>query len=398
MKENCSPEDDLLPTNEEEAQQRLIEFSHWRSIRPAWLREDRQEMRDILPSDQTAEYFGTMLCKKFEKALHQAYTLRADENDEDLIRRRAVLRDTLAQIPRPESWMDAWPDFWDFFTRQRPQGRTRLDSLFKAWPMMDEYAVDEILSAWVAGGRSDSLRFYAQITALGVNVPRTFRSMIAHLQLPFKELAREWCQRLGWKSQIDSGTELVSTEQKTSGDSESDGLSVGDKLADAQASDSATDVGLAELRQLLKLLPGAFFDDMTGKERAIVALRLFDVPLYKPPVSDCPDIPPPRGRDALYQQTFGGFVSRLQQKAKQIVANPVVKKQRQAASDATADQATVDLVAGILEEEIRRHIYAWLGHPAGAGVKLSENAPPWLLAILSATQPRWKTMNLNDLN
>lgn len=399
MNRSHSFEDDLQPDTEEVAQQWLHEFSHWRSIRPAWLGEDRQEPLAFTPSDETARYFGDILCKKFEKALHQAFAAlvdTADAGDRDVIRRRAVLRDTLAQVPRPESWMDAWPDFWDFFTRKRPQGSTRLDSLFKAWPMLDEFAADEIMADWEAGGRADSLTFFAKLSALGVNVPRAVCRMKAQLNLPFKELAREWCQRLGWKSQIESGLDIRSTEEKASGVSDGDGLSIGDTLADPRAADSAAEAGLGDLRRLVKLLPGAFFEDMSGKERAIVALRLFDVPLYKPPVSDCPHIEPPRGRDALYQHTFGAVVRRLQDKALQIVSDPVVQKLRPAGARSD-DAATAGIVASILEQDIRRLVCAWLGHSEGAGIKLSESAPSWLLSLLSATRPHWHTMNSNDL-
>jgi hypothetical protein len=389
MSHSHSTEDDLLPKDEEDAQKRLIRFSHWRDIRPAFLREDRHEP---MPSDDTALFFGDILCKKFEKALHQAFALPSDADPRD----RAVRREALAQVPRPLSWMETWPDFWDFFTRERPQSKPRLNSLFGGWPWMDKMEADEIMAAWEAGARTDSLATYSKITDLGVNVQRTVNSMEARLNLPFKDLARDWCKNLGLTSQITSGSKVVSTEEKTSGGSDEDGLSFGDKLEDPNAENSAEETGLRDLRQVLKLLPHAFFEDMTGKERAIVALRLFGVPLYKSPVSDCPHIEPPRGRDALYKHTFDAVMNRLQQKALQIVSDPIVQK-RQKPSALSDDKDTAGIVAGILEKDIRRILCAWLGHPDGKGVILSEKAPSWLFEMLNETKPHWQTINFNDL-
>ena len=101
MSHSHSQEDDLLPKDEEDAQKRLIRFSHWRDIRPAFLREDRLEP---MPSDDTALFFGDILCKKLEKALHQAFALPSDADPRD----RAVRREALAQVPRPLSWMETW--------------------------------------------------------------------------------------------------------------------------------------------------------------------------------------------------------------------------------------------------------------------------------------------------
>ncbi len=394
MTRRQTTEDDLQPATEEAAQSWLIEFSHWRFIRPAWVRRDGTDPRQLMPTAETAEYFGTMLCKKFSKALHEKFLGKNDPerlDDPAYLRQRARVREALEEVPKPESWLDAWPAFWDFFTKERKQSAPRLDPLFKEWPMMDEEAVGEIMEAWEKAGRADSLQTFAALAQLGVNVPRTVCRMKARLNLPFKELAAEWCKNLGLASQLESGVQTRSMEAKKSlSGAEDDGQTLGDTLADERGGDGSAHAGIADLRELLKLLPKAVFDEMTPKERAIVSLRLFQVPTYRPPVSDCAHIEPPRGYDALYR-TFNDVVTLIQAKAQQVVSDPVVKNLRPSGSG--KNDGTSLLVAAILDEEIRRILCAWLGHSEGDGVKLSERAPDWLLAMLSSVKPHWPTMN-----
>lgn len=311
-------------------------------------------------------------------------------DDPQILIRRARVREGLARVPRPESWMDAWPAFWDFFTRPRPKGPPRLTALFKAWPQMDEAAVDEVMAAWEQTGRQESLWAFVQLRALNVNVPRALNSMRARLKLPFKELAADWCAQLGLKSQLEQGAQAHSMEEKRAGRGGEDGLTYADTLPDTSLGDMTAEADLAAQMRQIRRAPEEFVADMTLKERAIVVLRIFRAPLYKPPVSDCRDIDPPRGRDALYQHTFEPVVARIRQKAAQICRAPAVRQRRQAEEDVD-DQAVVERVAAKLEEEIRAWLCAWVGHAEGGGKKLSEKAPAWLLALLDSAAPRWKT-------
>jgi hypothetical protein len=401
MNASRTPEDDMQPASELEAGQWLAEFACWRAIRPAWLRADGAEPRDVLPDQGTTEYFGTILKRKFEKALHQAFLDKLDPEDAadpQILTRRARVREALTRVPQPESWMDAWPAFWDFFTRPRPKGPPRLTALFKAWPQMEEKAVDEVMSTWEQTGRQESLWAFVQLRALNINVPRTVCSMRARLNLPFKELAADWCAQLGLKSQLEEGVQAHSMEEKRSSSRGEDGLTYGETLDDTRQQDAGAGADLTAQMQQIRRIPEEFVADMTLKERAIVVLRIFGAPLYKPPVSDCRDIDPPCGRDALYQHTFQPVVRRIQEKAAQICRAPVFQQRRQSTGEAEDDKAMTHLVAAKLEEEIRLYLCAWVGHAEGGGKKLSETAPAWLLRLLDSAAPRWKTtMNIEPI-
>lgn len=404
MNRSHSLEDDLQPDTEEVAQQWLVEFSHWRSIRPAWLREDRQEPRTIMPYEETARYFGDMFCNKFERALNQAFVKHDPKTEEDLdvLRHRSQVRHILRSVPRPESWMDAWPDFWDFFTRARPEGPPRLNALFRAWPMMDESAVDEIMSAWEAGGRAGSLAIFAKLGVSGVNVPRTVCRMKAQLNLPFKELARDWCKNLGLESQITEAADLTSTEQKFNSSEGDDGLSVGDKLQDDQVMDASITATLADSKNLVSESTGSLFASLSLQERTIASVQMFNIRIYKSPVLECQHL---RRAKSNGRQTTGAsnlyaisarISTQMNELAQQLLSDP--SHTRRVTEKASRLDASMEAtVRNLLEAGMRRRLCAWLGLKTEPAVVISESAPSWVLDLLTSAIPHWQTMNTNDL-
>ena len=387
-------QDDPSAAAEQEAHQGLVEFANWRHLRPAWLLAGGSNLTEAAqPPATTLEYFGKMVCVKFPKTLHQGFSKKASAEEEaDVVikRKRAQQQRNLERVPMPESWMDAWPDFWNYLTRQRPEGPARIHPLFKVWPMMDEEEVGQRLQAWEAGGCAGSVKCLEVLSAMGLDVPKTVCSMKARLNLPMKELVREWCDRLGMLSEIEDSPGLTSTEEKVSGVTDADGPTVGDGLTDARVTDSAAEAGIDDLRRLAVVLPREFFADLTMKERAVACLSLFRVPLYKAEVTGCEHLDPPRDKSSLYE-LYKDITRRLEQKARQLVSDPVLSTKRTALSP-EADEGTVQAVAAILDEEVRRVLLAWAGHPGGNGTKILEKAPEWLLKLLSTLKPHWQTL------